>query len=44
MPLKKGDSKKVISENMKEMMATGRPKKQVIAIVLSVAKKKKKVK
>jgi hypothetical protein len=39
MPLKKG--KKNIGKNIKELESTGRPKKQAIAIALSVAKRKK---
>lgn len=39
MPLKKGRSKKVISENIKELMETGRPQKQAIAISLEQARK-----
>jgi len=44
MPLKKGKSKKVISENIKELRNSGRPEKQSIAIAMSeagISKKKK---
>ena len=40
MPLKSGDSKKVISSNIKELMTTGRPQKQAVAIALHNADKK----
>ena len=45
MPLRKGKSKKVISENISELMKSGRPQKQSIAIAYSEAgmsKKRKK--
>jgi hypothetical protein len=40
MPLKKG--KKNIGKNIKKEMKAGKPRKQAIAIALSVAKKSKK--
>ncbi len=39
MPIKKGKSKKVISENIATEMEHGRPQKQAIAIALSTARK-----
>ncbi len=42
MPLKKGRSKKVISENISELVQSGRPQKQAIAAALSQSRRRKK--
>ena len=39
MPLKKGDSKAVVSSNIKEMRKSGYPEKQAVAASLSQARK-----
>lgn len=41
MPLKKGDSKEVISENIRTEKAAGKPQKQAVAIALETARRTK---
>jgi hypothetical protein len=42
MPLKKGKSKKIVSENISELIHSGRPAKQAVAIAYKEAGKKNK--
>jgi len=44
MPLKKGKSKKVRADNTAELIRSGYPAKQAVAIAYSVQRKKKKKK
>ena len=44
MPLEQGSGKKVVSDNIKELVNTGRPQRQAVAIALSEARRNKKKK
>lgn len=44
MPLKKGKSKEIIQANIRELVASGRPVEQAVAIAMSKAGKSRKKK
>lgn len=39
MPLKKGNSKKIVSSNIRAEIGAGKPQKQAVAIALNTARK-----
>jgi preprotein translocase subunit SecD len=41
MPLRKGKSKKIITENIRTEIKNGKPRKQAIAIALSKSRERK---
>jgi hypothetical protein len=41
MPLLNGNSKEIISQNISELIRSGKPEKQAVAIAYSHAKRKK---
>lgn len=43
MPLEKGSSREAVGDNVKELMASGRPQKQAVAIALKAAGKSDRV-
>lgn len=44
MPLKRGSSQRVVSQNIRTEKAAGKPQKQAVAIALNTARKSKGVK
>jgi hypothetical protein len=44
MPLKKGTSKKVVSENIREMVKAGHPQKQAVAAAMREKRQSRKKK
>ena len=42
MPLKKGTSEKIVSSNISELIKSGRPQNQAVAIALDTARRSEK--